>query len=125
MAAEVRPAPAEQFDDLEQQHRSATLGMCVFLVTEVMLFGGMFTAYTTYRFLYPDGFAEGSRHMDLALGGLNTAVLIVSSLTMALSVRAAQTADRRALVRFLAATIFSAPEAGPGSVGGAGSLRSA
>jgi cytochrome c oxidase subunit 3 len=70
-----------------------------------MLFGGMFTAYTWYRFLYPEGFAEGSRHMDLALGGINTAVLICSSLTMALAVHAAQTGKRRALMGFLGATI--------------------
>jgi cytochrome c oxidase subunit 3 len=105
MLAAARPAPAEQFDDLEQQHQAATFGMWVFLVTEVMLFGGMFTAYASYRFLYPEGFAEGSRHMDLAIGGLNTVVLITSSLTMALGVEAARTGRRRALTWLLAATI--------------------
>jgi cytochrome c oxidase subunit 3 len=107
-ATPVRPArlaPAEQFDDLEQQHLSATFAMWVFLVTEVMLFGGMFTAYTVYRTVYPEGFAEGSRHMDLALGGVNTGVLIVSSLTMALAVRAAAIVNRRSLIRYLGATI--------------------
>ena len=58
----------------------------------------MFTAYASYRFLYPEGFAEGSRHMDLVLGGVNTGVLIVSSLTMALAVHAAQVGNRRALL---------------------------
>jgi cytochrome c oxidase subunit III len=101
-----RSALAEQFDDLEQQHRAATFGMWVFLVTEVMLFGGMFTAYTAYRFLYADGFAEGSRHMDLALGGVNTAVLIVSSLTMALAVHAAQSGARRRLAGYLGASLL-------------------
>src|SRR4051812_29545935 len=105
MAARASSLPAEQFDDLEQQHRTATLGMWVFLATEVMLFGGMFTLYTCYRFLYPAGFTEGSRHMEVAVGGINTAVLIVSSLMMALGVRAAQVGNRRALVGFLAATI--------------------
>jgi cytochrome c oxidase subunit 3 len=105
MAARASSLPSEQFDDLEQQHRAATLGMWVFLATEVMLFGGMFTLYTCYRFLYPAGFAEGSRHMEVAVGGINTAVLIVSSLTMALGVRAAQVGNRRALVGFLGATI--------------------
>ena len=103
MAATARPVPAEQFDDLEQQHRAATFGMWVFLVTEVMLFGGMFTAYAAYRFLYPEGFAEGSRHMNLFIGGVNTAVLITSSLTLALAVHAAQAGRRRALVGFLGA----------------------
>jgi len=101
-----RPAPAEQFDDLEQQHQAATFGMWLFLITEVMLFGGMFTAYTWYRFLYPAGFAEGSRHMDLVLGGANTVVLIVSSLTMALAVHTTQAGSRRALGRLLGATIL-------------------
>src|SRR4051812_31344716 len=100
-----RPALAEQFDDLEQQHRAATFGMWVFLITEVMLFGGMFTAYAWYRFLYAEGFAEGSRHMDLLIGGINTGVLIVSSLTMALAIHAVQEGQRRALLGFLGATI--------------------
>ena len=101
-----RPVPAEQFDDLEQQHRAAAFGMWVFLITEVMLFGGMFTAYTAYRFLYAEGFAEGSRHMDLLLGSVNTAVLIVSSLTMALAVHAVQRGARGQLVAYLAATLL-------------------
>jgi cytochrome c oxidase subunit 3 len=105
MVATARPVPAEQFDDLEQQHRAATFGMWMFLVTETMLFGGLFTAYAAYRFLYPEGFAEGSRHMDLAIGGVNTTVLIASSLTIALAVHAARVGSRRALIGFLGATI--------------------
>jgi cytochrome c oxidase subunit 3 len=105
MAARASSALAEQFDDLEQQHRASTFGMWVFLVTEVMLFGGMFTAYATYRFLYGEGFAEGSRHMDLLIGGVNTCVLIVSSLTVALAIHAVQEGHRRALLWYLGATI--------------------
>jgi cytochrome c oxidase subunit 3 len=104
--AQERSALAGQFDDPEQQHRAATFGMWVFLATEVMLFGGMFTAYTAYRLLYGDGFAEGSRHMDLALGGVNTAVLIVSSLTMALAVQTAQSGARFRLAGYLGATLL-------------------
>jgi cytochrome c oxidase subunit 3 len=100
-----RSALAEQFDDLAQQHQAATFGMWVFLITEVMLFGGMFTAYTAYRFLYSEGFAEGSRHMSIVLGTINTVVLIVSSLTMALAVHAAQTGSRGKLVGCLGATM--------------------
>src|SRR3954470_1721292 len=105
MAARARSVPAEQYDDLEQQNRASTFGMRVFLVTEIMLFGGMFTAYASYRFLYPEGFAEGSRHMDLVIGGVNTGVLIVSSLTVALAGHAAQAGNRRALLRYLGATV--------------------
>lgn len=78
------------FDDAEQQRSAVTLGMWVFLVTEVMLFGGMFTAYVMYRSLFPGAFAGASNHLDVGLGTFNTAVLICSSLTMALAVHAAQ-----------------------------------
>lgn len=94
-----------QFDDLEQQMDASTLGMWVFLLTEIMFFGGLFAAYTVYRAAYPDGFAAGSLRLDLTLGGLNTVVLIASSLTMALAVRAAQLGKRRDLVAFLTATL--------------------
>jgi cytochrome c oxidase subunit III len=98
------PALGEQYATLEQQHSTAELGMWIFLATEVMLFGGLFTAYTVYRAVYPEGFAEGSRHLDLWYGGINTAVLIVSSLTMALAVRSAQIGQQRALTRYLLLT---------------------
>ncbi len=82
------------------ERETAELGMWVFLATEVMLFGGLFTAYTVYRAIYPVGFAEGSRLLDLTLGTVNTVVLIVSSGTMALAVSAARLGQRR-LVRVL------------------------
>jgi cytochrome c oxidase subunit 3 len=85
------PNLQHHFDSLEQQHEASTLGMWLFLVTEVMFFGGLLMAYLLYRVWYPEGWAEGSRDLDILLGGINTAVLIASSLTMALAVRAAQT----------------------------------
>ena len=69
--------------------------MWVFLVTEVLFFGGLFAAYCVYRDWYPDAFAAGSHELDVRLGTINTAVLITSSLTMALAVHAAQTGQRR------------------------------
>ena len=90
---------------MEQQQESATLGMWIFLVTEIMFFGGLFMAYLLYRVWYPAAWAEGSLELDVRLGGLNTAVLIGSSLTMALAVRAAQTGFPRATVNWLLATI--------------------
>jgi cytochrome c oxidase subunit 3 len=90
----------------EQQMDAATLGMWTFLITEVLFFGGMFTAYAIYRAMYPAAFASTSRYMDLVLGGTNTAVLICSSLTMALSVRAAQLSKRRDLILFLVLTMI-------------------
>jgi len=94
----------EQYTTFEQEHATAEFGMWVFLATEVMLFGGLFTVYTVYRTLYSVGFAEGSRHLDLLLGGVNTGVLLVSSLTMALAVHAAQLGERRRVVRYLLLT---------------------
>ena len=55
---------ASQFDDVEQQKEASSLGMWLFLATEVMFFGGLFTSYAIYRFLYPQGFAAASRHVD-------------------------------------------------------------
>ncbi len=106
VAAAEHPAVLQhQFDDLEQQMDASTLGMWVFLLTEIMFFGGLFAAYTVYRAAFPEAFAAGSLHLDLKLGGFNTVVLIASSLTMALAVRAAQLGQRKNLVAFLAATL--------------------
>ena len=85
---------------MEQQKEAAVLGMWVFLLTEVLFFGGLFFAYMLYRMWYFDAFAEASRSI-IDLGAFNTAVLIGSSLTMALAVRAAQTSQRTATVRWL------------------------
>jgi cytochrome c oxidase subunit 3 len=104
MARAERSIVAEQFDDPEQQRSAATLGMWIFLVTEVMLFGGLFTSYTVYRWSYRAAFVEGSHHMDLVIGAVNTAVLLVSSLAMALAVQNAALGRRRALLGYLATT---------------------
>jgi cytochrome c oxidase subunit III len=99
------PALAHHFDSLEQQQSAQTLGMWIFLATEMLFFGGAFTAYAVMRWQYPDAFAFGSHHLYLSLGALNTVVLLASSLTMALAVRAAQTRQLSPLRRFLGATI--------------------
>jgi cytochrome c oxidase subunit 3 len=83
---------------VEQERDAATLGMWIFLATEVMLFGGLFTAYTVYRTVYPAAFVEGSRHLDVVLGGINTVVLIVSSGTMAIAVERARGGGRPTLL---------------------------
>ena len=99
------PALAHHFDNLAQQGEASTLGMWVFLVTEVLFFGGLFLVYLVYRSTYPDAFIAGSHELDVLLGGINTAVLITSSLTMALAVHAAQTGHRRTLMIFLVVTM--------------------
>jgi cytochrome c oxidase subunit 3 len=93
------------FADPEQQRDAASLGMWMFLATEIMFFGGMFLAYLIYRFWYYNEFAAGSRSLDIWLGTINTAVLICSSLTVALGVRAAQLGQRKLLVILLLLTI--------------------
>ena len=85
----------EQFDTPEQQREASTLGMWVFLVTEIMFFGGLFMAYLVYRHASPQGFQEASHHLNIYWGAANTAILIISSLTMAFAVRAAQTSQPR------------------------------
>ena len=89
---------AHQFDDAAQQHESSTLGMWVFLATEIMFFGGLFTGYTIYRATHAAAFAAASQHLEMPLGALNTAVLLTSSLTMALAVHGAQVGERRRTV---------------------------
>jgi cytochrome c oxidase subunit 3 len=89
-----------------QQLDAAMLGMWTFLITEVLFFGVMFTAYAIYRFMYADAFASTSVYMDVILGGTNTAVLICSSLTMALAVRSAQLSKNGNLILFLILTMI-------------------
>lgn len=97
---------AHHFDDADQQYEAAGLGMWLFLATEVLFFGGLFAAYTVYRYWYPAAFSAGSHHLDIVLGTINTSVLLASSLTMALAVHAAQTSHPRAIGRFLAWTMI-------------------
>lgn len=100
------PALQHHFDTMAQQKEAAVLGMWVFLLTEILFFGGLFVAYMVYRIWYFDAFAEGSRSLSLFWGGLNTAVLIASSLTMAMGVRCAQTNKRHATVNWLILTMI-------------------
>ncbi len=99
------PTLAHHFEDLEQQREASSLGMWVFLATEIMFFGGLFTAYTVYRGMYLAGFDTGSHLLNVRLGALNTGILLCSSLTMALAVRAAMLGRRRDLITFLIFTM--------------------
>ena len=94
------------FDSPAQQKEASTLGMWAFLITEVMFFGGFFTAYVCYRHYYFDAFMAASNTLNIPLGAFNTTVLIVSSLTMAMAVHAAQTGHRKQLVTFLILTMI-------------------
>lgn len=96
---------AHHFEDIEQQRDSATLGMWLFLTTEVMFFGGLFAAYIVMRVMYPEAFIIGSQTLSVGLGTFNTFILLVSSLTVALASRAAQIGNRNHLVWYLVATV--------------------
>jgi len=100
------PALAHHFDSMAQQSEATTLGMWVFLVTEVLFFGGLFATYMVYRSQFPEAFAAASHELDVTLGTINTVVLITSSLTMALAVHAAQMGQRKLLMTFLILTMI-------------------
>ncbi|MFO7303852.1 MAG: cytochrome c oxidase subunit 3 family protein, partial [Acidobacteriota bacterium] len=99
------PNLQHHFYSMEQQLEASTLGMWVFLVTEILFFGGMFLVYLVYRMLYPEAWVLGSNHLDVAMGAINTVVLLCSSLTMVLAVRAAQVGSRQGQVINLVLTI--------------------
>jgi len=99
------PALQHHFENMEQQREAGTLGMWVFLVTEIMFFGGMFLAYTLYRSMYPAAFASASNHLDITLGAVNTGVLILSSFTMAMAVYFTQVGKHRPQVLCLIVTL--------------------
>jgi cytochrome c oxidase subunit 3 len=90
----------------EQQRDASSLGMWIFLGTEVMFFGGLFCAYLIYRLLYFGDFAAASRSIDAALGATNTAVLICSSLTVVLAIWGAQTRRRGVMLASLVLTML-------------------
>lgn len=103
---EHHPGLAHQFEDMEQQKEAGSIGMWAFLVQEVMFFGGLFMAYIYYRLNYPKAFAAGSNHLDVVMGAVNTIVLIVSSVTMALAVYYAQRGAKNLLKIFIVLTMI-------------------
>lgn len=105
MATKTDDLLLPHFDSREQQHEASTFGMWVFLVTEVMIFGGIFAGYAIFRSKFPEAFAYGSRLQNLKLGAINTLVLIGSSFTVVLAVRAAQMKNRKQVLVFLGMTL--------------------
>ncbi len=102
----VRDRLQEQFHDLEQQQEAASVGMWVFLATEVMFFGTMFVVLSVYQYRYADSFEKASEQLNWLLGGINMFVLVSSSLMMALAVHYAQLGRRDRLVFFLGLTVL-------------------
>jgi cytochrome c oxidase subunit 3 len=102
--AHADPNLHHHFDDMDQQREAHLLGMWAFLATEAMMFGGLFLAYTLYRWSYGNAYAVGSHHLDWKLGSINTGVLLVSSLTMAMAVHSAALRERKKMIVFLCVT---------------------
>jgi len=100
------PALLHHFSDAQQQKNAASLGMWLFLVTEIMFFGGMFCAYLVYRLAHFNAFAAASQQLSIKMGAFNTAVLIVSSVTVVLAVKAAEVGKRKLLVGYLVVTVL-------------------
>lgn len=94
----------DQYQDLEQQHQAASLGMWVFLATEVMFFGTLFLAVAVYRYRYVEAFEAASQRLNWKIGGANTLILLLSSLTIVLAVHYAKSAQRKQVVGFLGLT---------------------
>jgi cytochrome c oxidase subunit 3 len=100
----VRHRLEEQYRNLEQQSETAALGMWVFLATEVIFFGTLFLGVGAYMYQYSEAFEKAAEHLNWPLGGINMAVLVTSSLMMALAVHYAQLGQRQSVVLFLCLT---------------------
>ena len=101
----IKHQVGHHFGSAKQEFDSAQLGMWIFIAQEILFFTALFVAYTIFRVYYPETWIEGSKYLDSTLGGINTSVLIISSLTMVLSVRSAQLNRKKSTVFFLLMTI--------------------
>ena len=99
------PHLRHHFETVAQQREAASFGMWLFLLTEIMFFGGLFTAYLIYRNWYYPAFVAGSHQLSIVLGATNTVVLICSSFTMAMGVYSAEMRNRKGLITYLILTI--------------------
>ncbi len=112
--AALNHAPAHEpflqhhFTNAEQQFDASKIGMWLFLVTELLLFGGLFVAYGILQSMHPEAFVEAHHHLDRTLGAFNTRVLLLSSFTMVMAVWAAQVGKRKALIVYLSVTLVLA-----------------
>lgn len=107
-AASATHIVPHHFRSAEEAFESSKLGVWLFLVTEILLFGGLFVTYIIYRALYPDLFHEASHELNRALGAINTVVLICSSFTMAMAVNKTQLGDANRANQYLLVTLFCA-----------------
>lgn len=99
---------AHHFDSADTQFDAGRMGVWLFLVTEILLFGGLFCAFAVFRSWYFSSFVEAHHHLDKVMGAVNTLVLIGSSFTMALAVRASQTSNKKLAALMLQITLLCA-----------------
>jgi cytochrome c oxidase subunit 3 len=97
---------SHHFEHADQEFDSCKMGMWLFLLTEILLFGGLFVAYVVFRSWHPETWEAGASHLDWKMGAVNTAILIASSLTMALAIRQAQLNDKKGTVILLLSTVL-------------------
>lgn len=98
-ASSPQPHAALDNDAEHARFRADHLGLWLFISTEILFFGGLFSGYAVYRVAYPEAFREGSGHLDFWIGTINTGVLLTSSLFMALADRAVKL-DQRSMLRW-------------------------
>jgi cytochrome c oxidase subunit 3 len=106
--AEHQPFLQHHFREMSQQFEASKIGMWLFLVTEILMFGGLFVGYGIMHGRHPEAFMAAHHHLDRTLGAVNTVVLLVSSFTMVMGVWAAQKGDRKKLIVFLTLTLLLA-----------------
>ena len=105
---EHSPFLQHHFRDMDQQFNTAKIGMWLFLVTEVLMFGGLFVGYGIMHSRHPEAFMAAHHHLNRTLGALNTVVLLLSSFTMVMAVWAAQTSRKKLVILFLLITLLCA-----------------
>lgn len=97
---------AHHFDSVEHEFDASKFGIWVFLCTEILMFGGLFVGYIFYSNRYPEIFEAGSQFLDWKLGAINTAVLLLSSFTIAISIRNIQMKQKKAAIRNMIITLL-------------------
>ncbi len=103
-AIAAAPAPSEPWETSEEEQNAASFGMWLFLITEILFFGGMFLCYAVYRTNYPEGFLAGAKATEITLGTINIVILLASSVTMIMAVQGARAGLRGLVWKCLAAT---------------------
>ncbi len=97
---------AHHFDSAEHEFESSKFGIWVFLCTEILMFGGLFVGYFIYSSKYPEVFEAGAKFLDWRLGAINTVILLLSSFTIAVSIRNLQTGNKKAAIRNMIITLI-------------------